>query len=309
MARIGQEIASLSGRLSRSEVLLTTDEAYWNYVKAFELHKVAEKYQKTVNELLRNVRAGEEVGLLQRNNVLKVQVKLNEAELQVRKTENAIRLARMNLCHVIGLPLNTDIALPESFETPNELVSYESTITQRPEYEMLAKQVEFKHQQTKLVRSEFMPNIGLAAMYNYTYGVKVNDQPFFDNTSFAAVLSVKIPLFQWGEGRNKVRSAKTEQKISELNQADANEKMELELMKAINEVDEASLEVELTRHALAEAEENLKTHKDMYETGMATLADYLEAQTAWQKAGADEVNAKAALRLSLTRYNKAAGKL
>ncbi|MDD4114913.1 MAG: TolC family protein, partial [Massilibacteroides sp.] len=79
--------------------------------------------------------------------------------------------------------------------------------------------------------------------------------------------------------------------------------------KAINEVDEATLETNLTRQALAEAEENLKTHKDMYETGMATLADYLEAQTSWQRAGADEVNAKAALRLSLTRYKKAAGKL
>ena len=309
IARIGQDIAKLNSRLTRSEVLLLTDEAYWNYVKAFELHKVAEKYKATVNELLRNVQAGEEVGMTRRNSVLKVQVKLNEAELQLRKAENAIRLTRMNLCHVIGLPLNTEVSLPDSFEHVEEPIAYESTITQRPEYEMLAKEVEFKHQQMKLTRSEFLPNIGVAAIYNYTYGIKINDQPIFDNTSFAAVLSVKIPLFQWGEGRNKIRSARTEQKISELKQVDANEKMELELMKAINEVDEATLETNLTRQALAEAEENLKTHKNMYETGMATLADYLEAQTSWQRAGADEVNAKAALRLSLTRYKKAAGKL
>jgi outer membrane protein TolC len=309
MAKIGRDLAGLNGNLTRSEVLVITDEAYWNYVKACELRKVAEQYKGVVEELLRNVEAGHEVGMVQRNNVLKVQVKLNEAELQLRKTENATRLARMNLCHVIGLPLTTEIALPETFETVDSQISYSADISQRPEYVMLDKQVELKRQQTKLVQSEFLPNIGVAAMYNYTYGVKINDKPLLDNTSFGAVVSVKIPLFQWGEGRNKVRSARTEQKIAELKQADVNEKMELELMKAINEVDEAQLEVKLTKNSLAEAEENLKTHKDMYENGMATLVDYLEAQTAWQKAGADQINANAALRLSLTRYQKASGKL
>lgn len=309
MARIGKELADLSGDLTRSEVLVVTDEAWWNCVKASELHKVAVKYKEVVSELLRNVRAGHEVGMAQRNMVLKVQVKLNEAELQLRKAENAIRLTQMNLCHVIGLPLTTSIALPDSFSTPEEEISYEADISNRPEFAMLDKQVELKRQQTNLVRSEFLPNIGVAAMYNYTYGVKLNEKPLFDNTSFAAVVSVNIPLFQWGEGRNKIRSARTEQKITELQQADAHEKMELELMKAINEVDEARLEVELTKNSRAEAEENLKMHKDMYETGMATLADYLEAQTTWQNAGADYINANAALRLSLTRYKKAAGRL
>lgn len=309
MARIGQELASLNGNLTRNEVLVLTEEAYWNYVKATELNKVAEKYKAVIGELLNNVQAGHEVGMIQRNDVLKVQVKQNEAELQLRKTENAMRLARMNLCHIIGLSLTTAIALPDSFETPDAAIACQADISLRPEYAMLDKQVELKRQQTRLVRSEFLPNIGVAAMYNYTYGVKMNDKPLFDNTSFAAVVSVNIPLFQWGEGRNKVRSARTEQKITELKQADANEKMELELMKAINEVDEAALEVELTNNSLLEAEENLKTHKDMYETGMATLVDFLEAQTAWQKAGSDCVNANSALRLSLTRYNKAAGKL
>lgn len=309
MAKIGQELAELSGKLTRSEVLVLTDEAYWMYVKASELHKVAKQYQEVVGELLRNVQDGYEVGMIQRNNVLKVQVKQNEAELQLRKAENAIRLARMNLCHRIGLPLTTDIALPDSFEMPTVSKAQQVDITTRPEYAILDKQVEMNRQKTRLVRSEFLPNVGVAAMYNYTHGVTLNEKPLFDNTSFAAVISVNIPLFQWGEGRNKIRAAKTEQKIAELQQMDAGEKMELELMQAINQVDEAVLEVSLTQNSLVEAEENLKMHKDLYETGMATLVDYLEAQTAWQKAGADCVNANAALRLSITKYQKAAGEL
>lgn len=142
MALIGSELANLSGNLTRTEVLVLTDEAYWNYVKVCELHQVAGKYKAVVNELLRNVQAGHEVGMVQRNNVLKVQVRLNEAELQLRKAENAIRLARMNLCHIIGLPLTTEITLPGSFETPDAAIVYQADISLRPEYAMLDKQID-----------------------------------------------------------------------------------------------------------------------------------------------------------------------
>ena len=42
---------------------------------------------------------------------------------------------------------------------------------------------------------------------------------------------------------------------------------------------------------------------------METLADYLEAQTMWQKASSDLIDAQASLKLSETHYLKAAGKL
>ena len=44
------------------------------------------------------------------NDVLKVQVKLNESELSLRKADNALRLAGMNLCHYIGRPLTAQIS-------------------------------------------------------------------------------------------------------------------------------------------------------------------------------------------------------
>lgn len=309
MAKIAHELSELNENLTNSETLVLTDEAFWSYVKASELFKVAEQYKALISELLHTVKSGHEIGMIQRNDLLKVQVKLNEAELQLRKAENAIHLAGMNLCHIIGLPLDSNISVDGTYDTTIPIVNLQADISKRPDFAMLDKQVALKQQQVRLVRSDFLPNVGIAAMYNYTHGLKINDRPMFDNSSFSAVISVKIPLFQWGEGRNKVRSARIEQKITELKQIDANEKMELELMKAINDVDEALFETTLTKSSLAEAEENLKIHKDMYETGMATLTDYLEAQTSWQKASTDCVNANAALQLAQTKYLKASGEL
>lgn len=49
-----------------------------------------------------------------RNDVLKVEVKVNEGALNLKRTENAVRLAKMNLCHYIGYPLDSEVDVAES---------------------------------------------------------------------------------------------------------------------------------------------------------------------------------------------------
>lgn len=79
------------------------------------LLKLASSYQKVVTEFLRNVQDAQEVGLKHKNDVLKVQVKVNEAELQVRQAENGVRLSRKNLCYIMGIPLDSEVLLPKPF--------------------------------------------------------------------------------------------------------------------------------------------------------------------------------------------------
>ena len=105
------------------------------------MKKVAEKYQTVLTELLNNVESAHRHGLKPRNDVLKVQVKLNESELAVRKADNALRLATMNLCHLIGKPLDT----PSVFQKISQKLSKRmeiqiSDISARPEYALLDKQ-------------------------------------------------------------------------------------------------------------------------------------------------------------------------
>ena len=47
----------------------------------------------------------------------------------------------------------------------------------------------------------------------------------------------------------------------------------------------------------------------MYDAGMETLSDYMEAQTMWQSAMSTLVTARATLNLNRTKYLKATGRL
>lgn len=310
MATLGKQMAQLNENLTSTDIILETDQAYALMIKAQEMNKVAESYHAVLQELMKNVQSAYKHGLKSKNDVLKVQVKLNESELSIRKAQNALRLANMNLCHLIGKPLNETLHISDDFPIIEQQSETQiNDITARPEYNILDKQVDLAKQQVKLTRSELMPQIGIRGSYDYIHGLKVNEQTMFDKGNFSVLLNVSIPIFHFGERINKVRAAKMKLEQTRLEQADLNEKMLLELTQSANNLDEAKLEAELADQSLLQADENRRISKGEYEAGLESLADHLEAQALWQQAYENKVNAHFQLYLNYVKYLKAAGQL
>lgn len=310
MAQLGKEMAQQNETLTATEVILRTEQAYAQVVKAGEMKKVATTYYALLEELKKNVESARKHGLKPQNDVLKVQVRLNESELSLRKAENALRLASMNLCHLIGKPLDTSILVSEDLPEIQENAAISSTdITARPEYAILANQTAIAKQKIRLERSELLPKIGVRASYDYAHGLEVNDQPFFYQGGFTALLNVSVPLFHFGERIHKVKAAKAQWEQTKLEQDNLNEKMLLELTQAANNLDEARLESELAERALLQAEENMRVSRKQYEVGLETLTDHLESQTLWQQAYETKTDAHFQHYLAHIAYLKATGQL
>ena len=308
MATLGKQMAQLNENLTATEVILETDQAYALMVKAQEMNKVAESYHAVLQELMKNVQSAYKHGLKSKNDVLKVQVKLNESELSIRKAENALRLANMNLCHLIGKPLTETLQISDDFPVIEQALETQiNDITARPEYSLLNKQVDMAKQQVKLSRSELLPQVGIRGSYDYIHGLKVNEQTLFDKGNFSVMLNVTIPLFHFGERINKVRASKAQLEQVRMEQADLNEKMYLELTQAANNLDEAKLQTALADRSLEQADENRRISKGEYEAGLEPLSDHLEAQALWQQAYETKVDAHFQLYLSYVKYLKAAG--
>ncbi len=310
MAKAGEYIADANIKLTRSEVLLETEQAYWQLMRVREQVLAAEKYRGVVKELVKNLKDAQTVGLSMANEVLKAQVRYNEAELMVQKARNGQVLAGMNLCRLIGLDLQTDVRLNDSLteEVDPRIWILDSAVAQRPDYNMLLQEVNLKEKQVALSRSDFLPQLGVTAGYGYGGGLKLNGDDEASAT-FTAMAALKIPVFHWGEGRNKVRSARMEEEISQLNLEKSVDLMELEITSARFSLQDAQTRVTMARNALKEAEENLKISQDQFQVGMENLTALLEAQAQWQEAWSQWIDAKAALHLSASAYLKAIGKL
>ena len=161
----------------------------------------------------------------------------------------------------------------------------------------MSKQVEINQQKVKLTRSEMLPQVGVQAGYNYMNGLKINDEKLFDKGSFIALLNVSIPLYHFGERKNKVNAAKAQQKAA------------LATYEGANNLDEARLESDLADKALEQAEENRRVSTEQYKLGLETLSDHLEAQTLWQQAWQTQVEAHFNQYLNGVAYRKANGTL
>ena len=290
MARIGSEMAEQNRRLTRSEVIVSTSRAYASVIRAREMRQVAERYHALLTELLRSVESARKHGLKPQNDVLKVRVKLNESELNLRRTENALRLATMNLCH-----LSTPVPAAD--------------LMARPEYRLLDRKAELAREQLRLARSERLPQVGLVGNYGYLHGVELNGQNLLGGWAFTAGVQVSVPIFHFGGRSNKVRSARARFEQAQAERLDGGELLQLEATQAANNLDEAQLEIRLAESSLAAADENLRLSRRQYEAGVETLSDHLEAQAMWQQAHQTEVEARIDGYLRWLEYRKAAGLL
>ena len=309
-AKFGEELAEENIRLNRSEVLVELEQAYWQCVRVQELVLVARKYKSVVNELVKNLEDAQQAGMAPLNDVLKAQVKYNDALLQLQQAEHGKQLAQMNRCRLVGLDLNTELVLTDSLSatiTP-VVLALPDGLEQRPDYNMLEKQVEMKRKEINVTRADFLPQVGVSAGYGYGGGLKLNGDDS-NSGSFSAMASVAIPIFNWGEGRNKVRVAKAEEEMSRLNKERLGEMMRLEIAGSRFKLNDAQTRIRLTESALEQAKENLRVSEDQYEVGMENLTNLLEAQAQWQQAWSEWVDAKAALKLCESEYLKAIGKL
>ena len=307
MSKLGVNMATENIRLTESEVVVKTHEAYYLAVKAKEMGEVTRSYKALLDELKKNVEGAFRHGMSTRNDIMKVQVKQNEAELSIQKADNGYQLALMNLCHIIGLPLTSEVEVVKPEVSANASLPIERG--ERPEHVILDNKTELARQNVKLTKSDYLPNVAVGATYSYANGGELAGKKLIDNGSASVGVVVKMPLDFFGGSTNKIRSAKAAYQIAQLEQQDLDEQMELEWAQCHHLYDEAQTELNLCQVSFEQAAENMRLSKQQYEVGFETLADYLETQAQWQQCNAALVNARCQLQLAYVRLLKASGKL
>lgn len=310
MADIGVEITEENIQMKKMNAISEVDNAYWLYVSVQSKVKLAQSSVDMLKQLLERVQNSSEAGLATRNDVLKVQVEYDNATLDLQKANSGLELTRMSLCRITGLDFNTQIITDSTIIiSDNLLQQYGSEdVTSRPEYKILEKNIALEEQRIKTVRADYLPTIGVSASYNYIGGIEINSEDFSQG-GITIMGSVKIPLFNWTEGKQKIASAKVEKSIKEFELDKNSDLLRLEIENAKFNLQDASLRVEISERALQQANENLKVSNDNYEVGKELLTDRLIAQTQWEKAYNELIEAKTSFKLQETEYLRVTARL
>jgi len=311
ISQLNSQIARLSLTKEQNELLYSVEENYWRVVSIQEKVNTVESYIELLGKLKTDLDNLYMEGIILKTDVLKVDVKANEVKLNLLKVQNGLELSRMALCQLVGLPLQSNIFLNDSLNngfTPvsNEITA-DSALVNRPELAMLNRAVSMAQSGVNVMKSRYLPNVGLTAGYTF-----LNPNPYngFSNEfggDWNVGVAINIPIFHWNDKAHTLRAAQHEQKKAELQLADAHELILLQVQQAKFLVAESSKKLQLAQENLNLACESLRVTSNAFTEGMVKTSDVLEAQTLWFDAHSNLIDARMENQLSAVNLRKAIG--
>ena len=313
ITELAQQLAMEMRESKVEDVIYNVDAAYWQVVSLCAKQKLARSYVNLVEQLDNDVKAMVVEGVATRANQLSVDVKLNEANVDLTKVDNGVTLSRMLLAQLCGLPVNTMMTLAD--EGRDELglslapsnFNLNEVYNKRHDVRSLELATKIYDQQVKVARSEMMPKLAAVAAMHAT---NPNSYDGFENrfgAAFSVGATLRMPLWHWGGLSNKVKVAQVEANVKRLELDDAKEKIALQISQAAFSYQEAFKTYEATKANLAQADENLRIAGIAFKEGMGTIDEVLAAQTAWLKANSEKIDAEINVQLTHEYLNKVMG--
>jgi outer membrane protein TolC len=316
ITQYAEELARQQHHTGMQEVILSTDQAYWQVISLVNKKKLAEGYLKLLQKLESDVDHMIAEGFATKADGLSVKVKVNEAEMTLTKVEDGLSLSKMLLCQLCGLDLSTNVVLAD--ENMNDLpillkenseINMETAYASRPELKSLELASLIYKQKVNVTRAEHLPTVALLGNYLVSNPSVYNG---FENKfkgMWNVGVMVQVPIWNWGEGVYKTKAAKAEAQIAKYQLQDAREKVELQVNQAAFKVTEAKKKLIMASKNLEKANENLRYATLGFEEGVIAPANVLEAHTAWLSAQSEKIDAQIDIKLTEIYLQKSLGTL
>ena len=315
IARIGEEMARNSTSNATNNVLFATDNAYWLTVSLKSKLRLAQDYLLLTKKLSSDVHKMIDEGVATRADGLKVDVKVNEAEMTLTQADNGLSLAKMFLCQLCGLPLDSKITLADEdreslpIEVVADDIDVNTVADNRPEVKLLENTVDLSRQATRLARASYLPQILLSGGYSATNPNLYNGFERKFSGAWNVGVVVRMPVWNWFEGVYKVRASKAATCIAQLEVGDVREKIELQVSQSRFKMSEANRRLVMATSNVDKANENLRCANLGFREGVIPSTGVMEAQTAWLQAQSQKIDAEIDVKLSQVDYKKALGTL
>lgn len=314
------KIADIAGKIADNNIETTIQnttlavyETYWQTVSLSNKEQLAKEFLNLTNKLYNDVEKIKAVGMATNAELLSVKVKVDEARLTLMQIGNALSLSRMLLNKICGLPIDNNTVLYDEHKDSINNVIYIQPIDNytinRSEIRNLRLAADIYDEKAKVIQADYRPQLVITANYIASYPDFSNGFEKKTGGIWNAGVILRIPLWNWGEGYNKVKAAKAKANIARYTLDDISESVELQVQQAHRQLNTAQQQSLLANSNIKSAEENLNAANKAFAEGMSTSDNVLEAQTAWLKAHTEKIDAAIEVILSHIRLRRALGKL
>jgi outer membrane protein len=320
-ARLLEKSASLDLEKDREEFIFSVKSAYWGLARAREYEKAVAENTVEVAAQLKDVRAFYEQGLLTKNEVLRAELQLSNAQLMEIDARNGVEVARTALNTLIGLPLDTEVDLTTTAESlaaglpaeeamagPAASSLLQAALSERPELRSANFRIRASEAGVKTAKAGWYPQVFLSGNYYY---LRPNPRimPAKDEFTGTWDLGISVSFDIWNWGQTKSRTVQAEAQLAEAKDARKLlvDQAVLEVTQSRLAVSRARQKVDVAGQAVVQAEENLRVTRETFRQGLALNRDVLDAETSLLQAKIDRIQAGIDLVLAQAGLEKALG--
>ena len=308
VAKLQHAIAQLSVEHTVDNMIYAADVGYWSVAANRNLYELSEQFVQIVRELYEIVNKRFEEGAISKTDVLMVQNRLKEAELQLNTNSTNYKTALQSLNIMMGVEPDAAVVLTDSIQKVLWVPKQEGlnkALERRADYQSAIMGIEMAKLQTDMARSKYLPQLAVGIKEKYgTTLLNVDGKAQWATTAYA---QINIPVFHWGEMRQNVRLSRTQEWTKELERSQLKDQVSKELNNAWVNVIEISKKLEIVYSSLDIAKDNLTLNTFSYNEGKLPIIDVLSAQVSWLQAYTNVVSVNYQYKVALAEYAKALG--
>jgi len=308
--RAGSEIARYDESVTTLDLVQDVKIAYFNILKAERLLDVAVQSVELLKAHRDTAQSFFDVGLIPRNDVLRAEVELANGRQSMVKADNGVEMAKSKFNTILRRNINA----PTKVE---DILSYKpmtmplddclrTALESRPEIKSYSRRVDQAQSLVKVAQSEFFPSVNLLGHYErYGDTASLNGTVYKDRESWYVGVAANWNFWEWGRTKYRVDYRRSVENQVNDSLQNIKDQVALDLKNAWLSAHEAEKQIQVTKAAIEQAEENFRISKERYKEQVGTSTDVLDAQTLLTRAKSDYFTALGDYNISLARLERA----
>ena len=282
------------------DIVMTTEFLYYKILELHETDKTLDALEREVANIHQDAVNIYENGIVNKNDVLSVELVQDQLSALRIKTANGCRLLRRAMAKYIGMAdedididttLNTEIIAPEQLR----MDTY-TAVDNRTETRLLDIWVEKSVLEKKIAKANMRPILLAGGTANWSKLLAEGQ------AKAIGFVTVQMPLSAfWSERRIYKWKQIEEQKAIDFRQ-DKRELITLQIQDAWDNLESTYRQTQIAEKSAVRAEENLRINREHYRSGLTNMSILLDAQRQKQQALTQRTIAISEYLQAKTRY-------
>jgi len=268
---------------------LEVNKSYMELQLAYKADAVLEKANTTAEANLKLIENYFKQGMLQKTDLLSVQVRVNEVKNQLQYAKSNVRNASDYLAFLLNEDIGDKVYKPtEELENTITIENIETKLSEnRKDIQAMDQSTEAYQKMFLSSKMNFLPRLNAFGSY------ELYDDKLFGTAAKGYVVGAQLSwnVFDGFKSIGKMEKAKADFQKSEIETQQYKAKSQLELNKTNRQIKDAENKVSLSKLDLEQSQEAYRIRSNRFTQGLEKTTDLLQAETQMFKKELDYLQA------------------